>query len=391
MNNNNYIVIMAGGVGSRFWPMSTEAKPKQFLDVLGIGKSLLQQTVARFKSIAPANNILIVTSANYKQLVTEQCPELLESNILLEPCMRNTAPCIAYAAYKIKGVNPNANIVVAPSDHLITNEAEFVRIIENGLKFTANNDTLLTLGIQPHRPETGYGYIQADLINNGKLTINNKKEAVQIGSEGESCETMQNMAPNFPPSGGSEGGICKVASFKEKPNLETAKTYLSEGNYFWNSGIFLWSLKSILSAFENDLPEVATLFAKGESVYNTNKEQAFIDEMFPTCMNISIDYGIMEKADNIYVQPADFGWSDLGTWGSLWEKRERNQQGNTVVGEKVHVFESSNCIVNMPKDKKVVIQGLQDFIVVEDNDVLLICKKEEEQRIKEFRATVLED
>ena len=356
---------MAGGVGSRFWPMSTEEKPKQFLDVLGIGKTLLQQTVARFKTVAPADNILIVTSAKYKTLVAEQCPELLESNILLEPCMRNTAPCIAYAAYKIKGLNPNANIVVAPSDHLITNEAEFIRIIENGLDFTANNETLLTLGIQPHRPETGYGYIQA------------------------------NSEDLLPSSGGTQGsviterGVCKVAAFKEKPNLETAKEYLASGDFFWNSGIFLWSLKSIINAFENDLPEVADLFAKGECVYNTDQEQAFIDEMFPTCMNISIDYGVMEKADNIYVQPADFGWSDLGTWGSLWEKRERCEQGNTVVGDKVHVFESSNCIVNMPEGKKVVIQGLDDYIVVEDNETLLICKKEEEQRIKEFRAAVL--
>jgi mannose-1-phosphate guanylyltransferase len=376
MNNNNYIVIMAGGVGSRFWPMSTEEKPKQFLDVLGIGKTLLQQTVARFKTIAPAENILIVTSAKYKTLVTEQCPELLESNILLEPCMRNTAPCIAYAAYKIKGLNAKANMVVAPSDHLITNEAEFIRIIENGLEFTAANDTLLTLGIQPHRPETGYGYIQASpLINNDELGIKNS-------------ETDNRKLTNECSLSGVEGKLSKVAAFKEKPNLETAMEYLASGDFFWNSGIFLWSLKSILQAFENDLPEVATLFARGESVYNTNKEQAFIDEMFPTCINISIDYGIMEKADNIYVQPADFGWSDLGTWGSLWEKRERCEHGNTVVGEKVHVFESSNCIVNMPKNKKVVIQGLQDFIVVEDNDVLLICKKEEEQRIKEFREIV---
>jgi mannose-1-phosphate guanylyltransferase len=393
MNKNNYIVIMAGGVGSRFWPMSTEEKPKQFLDVLGIGKTLLQQTVARFKTVAPAENILIVTSSKYKELVIAQCPELLESNILLEPCMRNTAPCIAYAAYKIKGLNAKANIVVAPSDHLITNEAEFIRIIENGLDFTANNETLLTLGIQPHRPETGYGYIQASpAITNYELGIKNKKETSQISSE-----------DLLPPSGGTQGGvvtekgvttdngqpITKVIAFKEKPDLATAKSYLEAGNYFWNSGIFLWSLKSILKAFENDLPEVAVLFAKGESVYNTDQEQIFIDEMFPTCMNISIDYGVMEKANNIYVQPADFGWSDLGTWGSLWEKRERCEKGNTVVGDKVHVFESSNCIVNMPKGKKVVIQGLDDYIVVEDNEILLICKKEEEQRIKEFRAAVL--
>lgn len=380
---------MAGGVGSRFWPMSTEEKPKQFLDVLGIGKSLLQQTVARFQTIAPAENILIVTSAKYKQLVKEQCPELLESNILLEPCMRNTAPCIAYAAYKIKALNPDANIVVAPSDHLITNEAEFIRIIEYGLDFTANNDALLTLGIQPHRPETGYGYIQASpSINNEQLIINNK-EGVHIGSEGQSYETMPNAESTDNGQLTTDNPL-QVAAFKEKPNLETAKEYLAAGNYFWNSGIFLWSLKSILSAFESFVPEVADIFQKGEEFYNTDKEQAFIDEMFPTCTNISIDYAVMEKANNIFVQPADFGWSDLGTWGSLWEKRERNEAGNTVVGEKVHLFEADNCIVNMPKDKKVVIQGLQDYIVVEDNDVLLICKKEEEQRIKEFRAAVIE-
>ena len=389
MNNNNYIVIMAGGVGSRFWPMSTEEKPKQFLDVLGIGKTLLQQTVARFKTIAPAENILIVTSSKYKKLVIAQCPELLESNILLEPCMRNTAPCIAYAAYKIKSLNSDANIVVAPSDHLITNEAEFIRIIENGLDFTANNETLLTLGIQPHRPETGYGYIQADSITN--YDPDNYREGI-TNEKGTSQTSSESL---LPPLGGTQGGVlaergvCKVAAFKEKPDLKTAKEYLASGDFFWNSGIFLWSLKSIIKAFENDLPEVAALFAKGETLYNTDQEQAFIDEMFPTCMNISIDYAVMEKADNIYVQPADFGWSDLGTWGSLWEKRERCEQGNTIVGDKVHVFEASNCIVNMPKGKKVVIQGLDDYIVVEDNETLLICKKEEEQRIKEFRAAAL--
>jgi mannose-1-phosphate guanylyltransferase len=387
MNHNNYIIIMAGGVGSRFWPMSTEEKPKQFLDVLGIGKSLLQQTVARFKTVAPAENILIVTSAKYKALVAEQCPELLESNILLEPCMRNTAPCIAYAAYKIKALNADANIVVAPSDHLITNETEFIRIIENGLDFTANNDALLTLGIQPHRPETGYGYIQANSVDSNQSSVISKNP--NIGSEGEAYETMLN-AESTDNGQLTTDNPFKVAAFKEKPNLETAKEYLAAGNYFWNSGIFLWSLKSILSAFESFVPEVAAIFQKGEEFYNTDKEQAFIDEMFPTCTNISIDYAVMEKANNIFVQPADFGWSDLGTWGSLWEKRERNEAGNTVVGEKVHLFEAGNCIVNMPNDKKVVIQGLQDYIVVEDNEVLLICKKEEEQRIKEFRAAVIE-
>jgi len=347
MDNNTYLIIMAGGIGSRFWPMSTVDKPKQFLDVLGIGRTLLQQTVDRFKNICHSENILIVTSARYKVLVMEQCPELKESNILLEPCMRNTAPCIAYACYKIKASNPDANIVVAPSDHLITNEHEFIRVIEEGLTFTANNNALLTLGMHAHRPETGYGYIQ----------------------KGEESAYK---------------GINRVAAFKEKPNLVTAEIYLADGSYFWNSGIFLWSLSSIISAFEKDLPQLVSVFENG--IYNTYEEQSFIDEKFPTCENISIDYGIMEYAENIFVQPADFGWSDLGTWGSLYEKREQNNVGNAVVGDNVHLFESENCIVDVPSGKKVVLQGLNDYIVVESNDTLLICKKEEEQRIKEFQA-----
>lgn len=384
MNKNNYIIIMAGGIGSRFWPMSTVSKPKQFLDVLGVGKSLLQQTVDRFKSIAPGENILVVTSAKYKQLVQEQCPQLLESNILLEPCMRNTAPCIAYACSKIKGLCKDANIVVAPSDHLITKEEDFVRIIENGLAFTEKEDVLLTLGIEPHKPETGYGYIQAasPSINNEKLII---RKSDQIGSEGTSYEPMSDC-----PSGNTVAKPMQVQAFKEKPDLQTAKEYLHKGNYFWNSGIFLWSLSSISKAFDRHLPELKDIFRKGKQYLNTDKEQEFIDSMFPFCPSISIDYGIMEKADNIYVQPADFGWSDLGTWGSLWEKREKSEQGNTVVGDQTHLFDSSNCIVNMPLDKKVVIQGLENYIIVEENNTLLICKKEDEQRIKEFQKSVEE-
>lgn len=343
---NNYLVIMAGGIGSRFWPMSTENKPKQFLDVLGLGETLLQQTVRRFSSICKPEHILIVTSANYKELVQEQCPQLLESNILLEPCMRNTAPCIAYASYKIKKENPEANIIVAPSDHLITNETEFVKIITEGLAFTQSNDALLTLGILPHKPETGYGYIQA-----------NKGDVQPL----------------------------KVEAFKEKPNLETAKEYVEAGNFYWNSGIFIWSLKSIISAFESYLPKLSELFEKGETFYNTPKEQDFINTEFPTCENISVDYGIMENAQNIYVQPADFGWSDLGTWGSLWEQQDKDMSKNAVVGENVHLFEVSNSVIHVPNDKKVVIQGLDNCIIVEENGTLLICKKEEEQRIKEFK------
>lgn len=341
---------MAGGIGSRFWPMSTPETPKQFLDILGTGKTMIQQTVSRFGDLVPMENIFVVTSKKYKAIVQEQLPEISDSQVLLEPCMRNTAPCIAYAVYKIYKRNPEANIVVAPSDHLITNENGFQEVIGKGLEFTANENVLLTLGIKPHRPETGYGYIQAD------------------------AETQT--------------GINKVAAFKEKPDLDTAKNYLAEGNFFWNAGIFLWSVKSIKQALENHLPQVTEIFKKGNELFDTDKEQNFIDEYFPTCENISVDYGIMERAENIYVMPADFGWSDLGTWGSLWEKRQRDNSGNSVTGNEVFLFDCEDSIINVPDNRKVVLQGLKDFIVVEANGVFMVCKKEDEQRIKEFRATV---
>ncbi|GET28139.1 mannose-1-phosphate guanylyltransferase [Prolixibacter sp. SD074] len=363
MNTNNYLVIMAGGIGSRFWPMSTAEKPKQFLDILGTGKTLLQQTVHRFRNIVPAENIYIVTSANYQQLALEQIPELNASQVLLEPCMRNTAPCIAYAAWKINRQNPEANIVVAPSDHLITDEPQFEQVIQTGLDFTAANDTLLTLGMKPHRPETGYGYIQADQKGN------------QFSPE---------------PSGlNSPFSIHTVAAFKEKPNRKTAQQYLNEGSYYWNSGIFIWSVPSIMKAIRSYLPDIAKIFDKGKDAYYTEHEQTFINEHFPSCPKISVDYGIMEKADNIFVLPADFGWSDLGTWGSLWEKRERNNDGNTIVGSGVHLFECADTIVHVPNERPMVLQGLDGYIVVEANGVLLICKKEEEQRIKDFRESVI--
>ncbi|GET33746.1 mannose-1-phosphate guanylyltransferase [Prolixibacter bellariivorans] len=352
MNTNNYLVIMAGGIGSRFWPMSTAEKPKQFLDVLGTGKPLLQQTVHRFRNIVPAENIYIVTSANYQELVLEQIPGLTAGQVLLEPCMRNTAPCIAYAAWKINQQNPEANIVVAPSDHLITDETQFEQVIQTGLNFTAANDTLLTLGMKPHRPETGYGYIQANEERN-------------------------------------ELSIHPVKAFKEKPNRETAQQYLAEGSYYWNSGIFIWSVQSIMNAIRSYLPEIAEIFEQGKNIFYTGKEQAFINQNFPACPKISVDYGIMEKADNIFVLPADFGWSDLGTWGSLWEKRDRNSDGNTVVGSGVHLFECSDTIVHVPNERPMVLQGLDGYIVVEANGVLLVCKKEEEQRIKDFRESVI--
>lgn len=347
---NNYLVIMAGGIGSRFWPMSTKETPKQFLDILGTGETMIQQTVSRMGDIIPSDNIYVVTSVNYKQLVKEQLPYIPESNILLEPCMRNTAPCIAYACCKIYNKDIKANIVVAPSDHLVTETLEFKKIIKEGLEFTKDQDVLLTLGITPHRPETGYGYIQSgDKFNST---------------------------------------ISQVAAFKEKPDLEIAKSYVASGNYFWNSGIFIWSAKSIMGAFDRYLPEISKLFKSGSELYNTDREQDFIDDKFPTCEKVSIDYGVMERADNIFVLPASFGWSDLGTWGSLWEKGSKDYQGNSVVGEKVHLFECNNTIVTVPNDRAVVLQGLDNFIVAEANGVLMICKKEEEQRIKEFSAVV---
>ncbi len=341
---------MAGGIGSRFWPMSTAKTPKQFLDILGTGKTMIQQTVGRFGDLIPMENIFIVTSKNYKEIVQEQLPEISDSQVLLEPCMRNTAPCIAYAAYKINKRNPDANIVVAPSDHLITDESGFRKIIQKSLDFTSKDEVLLTLGIQPHRPEIGYGYIQAD-------------SEVEIG-------------------------VNKVAAFKEKPNIDTAKEYLAEGNFFWNAGIFIWSAKSVIKAINNHLPAVAEIFQKGIDVYDTDNEQSFIDEYFPTCENISVDYGIMERADNIYVMPADFGWSDLGTWGSLWEKRQKDEQGNSIVGDQVHLFECKDTIVTVPEGRSVVLQGLNDYIVTEANGVFMVCKKEDEQRIKEFQKGV---
>lgn len=340
---------MAGGIGSRFWPMSTEDKPKQFIDVLGTGKTLLQQAILRYKKICPLENILVVTSTKYKVLILEQCPELKESNILLEPCMRNTAPCIAYACYKIKSMNPFANIVVSPSDLWVTNEEKFVGIIEQGLYFTLKNDALLTLGIRPHRPETGYGYIlSSDQQINGF------------------------------------DSLYKVKAFKEKPDLETAKEYLRDGRYLWNSGIFIWTINSIIKAFEIFLPEVADFFSKGECFYNTDNEQSYIDNVYPQCVNISIDYGIMEKTDDIYVKSADFGWSDLGTWGSLYEKLERDPYGNSIVGNNVKVIESESCMVHTSGKCQIVIQGLRDYIIVEQNGVFLVCKRGDEQRIKEF-------
>jgi len=351
MKTNNYCIIMAGGQGTRFWPLSRNAKPKQFLDILGTGKTLLQQTYMRFVSICPDENIYIVTNKNYKELVEEQLPQIKSANILLEPLRRNTAPCIAYANYRIKLENPEANIIVAPSDHLILNEQEFVRVVEQALEYTEKNDALLTLGIKPSRPETGYGYIQ--------ISYAEKTDIKEIG-------------------------ITKVKTFTEKPEYDMARIFFESGEFFWNSGIFVWSLSAINKAFETYLPDVSELFQKGMKKYNTPEEIEFIDETYAECRNISIDYGIIEKAKNIYVLCADFGWSDLGTWGSLYENSTKDENINAIISGEVFTYDTSSCIVNIPKNRLAVIQGLKDYIVVESEGVLLICSKAEEQKIRQF-------
>lgn len=348
--SHNHLVIMAGGVGSRFWPMSTESKPKQFIDVLGVGRSLMQLTYDRFKGICPAENVWIVTNAAYVDIVTEQLPEISRKNILSEPCRRNTAPCIAYVSWRIKIQDPDANIVVTPSDHVVMNIQEFQRVIGSALQFAGETDAIITLGMKPTRPETGYGYIQADL----------------------SRQSMRNSE------------IFAVESFREKPNLETAKEYITHNYYFWNAGIFVWNVRTIVNAFRMYQPLIAATFEDMIPVYGTESEQQVVDEKYPTCENISVDYAILEKADEIYVFPADFGWSDLGTWGSLHTLTEKDSDRNALISKNVKMFESSNCIVNVEGAKQVAIQGLDGYIVAERDGRLLICKLSEEQRIKEF-------
>ena len=348
--NNNYCVIMAGGVGSRFWPLSRKTKPKQFLDILGTGRTLIQQTYDRCSNFIPKENFLIVTGDGYKELVKEQLPELMNEQILHEPFRRSTAPCLAYAAYKIKTKTPDANLVVAPSDHLIVREEEFERQIMNGLEFVEKNNALLTLGIKPNRPETGYGYIQVD----NKVDFNG----------------LNNLH--------------KVKTFTEKPDLQMAKVFLESGEFFWNSGIFLWSLPTILAALGTYLPDISSLFENGSKYYDTEDEKSFIKKTYSECKGISIDYGIMEKAKNVYVLTADFGWTDLGTWGSLYDNKEKDGKGNVLNGENVLTYDTSNCIINISDEKVAVLQGLDGYIVAETSDTLMICRKEDEQQIKQF-------
>jgi len=342
---------MAGGIGSRFWPLSRSGKPKQFLDILGIGESLLQSTYRRFRKIMPAENILVVTNKEYGDHVKEQLPEMPEENILLEPMRRNTAPCIAYAAYSILRKDPDAVMVAAPSDHLIMREDEFIKCVEEGLQFVSSHDVLLTMGIKPDRPETGYGYIQA---NGGK--------AIEYG----------------------KSVFRKVKTFTEKPNEELAKVFLESGEFYWNSGIFFWSVKAIIKAYDNYLPEVGNSFRAGMHMYGTVDEQAFIEKTYSVCSNISIDYGVMEKAENVYVFISDIGWSDLGTWGSLFDLKEKDKHNNAMVGENIFLYDVTNSLVSVSKGKLVALQGLDNYIVVESNDFLLICRKNDEQRIKQI-------
>lgn len=342
---HNYCIIMAGGVGSRFWPFSRNNRPKQFLDFFGTGRSLLQLTFDRVRHLVPAENILIVSNVIYKDLILEQLPEIKADQILSEPNRRNTAPCIAYAVNRIKAMTDKANIIVAPSDHLILKETDFLDTIRTGLDFIEANSCLLTLGIKPSRPETGYGYIQID--------------------EGDT-------------------NLRRVKTFTEKPNAELAQIFFETGEFFWNSGIFLWNLQTIVKAFDELLPEVAVKFKAGEAFFNTPNEQAFIDEMYPSCPNISIDYGIMEKASNVHVLCSDFGWTDLGTWGSLYEMSPKDEFENVTLKCKTVFYESESNIVALPTEKLAVIQGLNDYIIAESDNVLLICKKDEEQRIRQY-------
>jgi mannose-1-phosphate guanylyltransferase len=340
---------MAGGVGTRFWPISKTSHPKQFLDFLSTGRTLIQQTYSRFLKIVPPENIFVVTNEAYREIIKKQIPGITDSQILGEPTMRNTAPCIAYAMYRINKINPEANCVIAPSDHLIMDETEFTRIINLAFDFTEKHDALVTLGIKPSRPDTGYGYIQF--------------------------------------FGSIKNGICKVKTFTEKPTLEIAKEFLESGEFLWNAGIFVWKTRTILKEIENLIPDIATVFQKGIDLLNTKDEAEFINTNYPTCENISIDYGVMEKADNVHVIPADFGWSDLGTWGSVYEQHKKDANGNTITGKNVSTYETNNCVVHIQDPNKLfVIKGIDNAIIIESDNVVLICNKDKEQEIKSIVA-----
>lgn len=351
MNKHHYVAIMAGGIGSRFWPMSRTNYPKQFLDILNTGKTLIQSTYDRFASFIPEENIYVVTSNEYINIVKKQLPQIPLQNILGEPSRKNTAPCIAYISFKLLEKDPHASLIVAPSDHLILDTIAFKKVSLEALAFVNKHNAFITLGIKPTYPNTGYGYIQYE------------QHAVT-------------------------DNVFKVKTFTEKPNLDLAKTFLASGEFLWNAGIFVWQVKNIISAFEKYMPEMYDVFAAEKSNFNTTEENKAIQRIYPQCTNISIDFGIMEKADNVYVIPSSFGWSDLGTWNSAYENLEKDYLGNAVAGENVIVFDAHRNMVHNNNDKLVVLQGLEDYIVVDTKDVLLICKKEKEQEIKEYVAEV---
>lgn len=349
MFENSYCIIMGGGIGSRFWPSSRENKPKQFLDIFGTGRSLLQMTFDRFATFIPTKNILVVTNEIYRDQVLEQLPSLSPNQILLEPLRRNTAPCIAYACYHIQALNPQANIVVSPSDHLILNEKQFSKDVQSALSYVERHSELVTLGVRPSRPETGYGYIQ-------------------MGKQKADNEAFHN-----------------VKTFTEKPNLEMAQIFLDSGEFLWNSGMFIWNIQTITSALRQHLPELCSLLDEGAGLYATEGEHDFIKEAFPRSQSISIDFGVMEKADNVTVLPVDFGWADLGTWGSLYELKDKDEQRNVTLHANSAFYEAHGNIVSMENpDSLVIVQGIDDCIIAHSNKVLLICKKDQEQRIKEF-------
>ena len=351
MNKHNYVVIMAGGIGSRFWPMSRTGFPKQFLDILNTGKTLIQWSFERFASFIPRENIYVVTSQEYISIVKEQLPEIPEENILGEPSRKNTAPCIAYISFKINQKDPKASLIVAPADHIILDTTGFHKVCVEALTFVNKHNAFITLGIKPTSPNTGYGYIQYE------------QHAI-IDS------------------------VYKVKTFTEKPNLELAKTFVSSGEFLWNAGIFVWQIKNVLTAFEQYLPEMYEVFAAEKEKFNTSEEDKALNEIYPQCTNISIDFGIMEKADNVYVIPSSFGWSDLGTWNSAYENLEKDEFGNAVASDNVITIEATNCMVHAPKEKLLLLQGMDNYIVVDTHDVLLVCKKDKEQEIKEYVAEV---
>ncbi|MEI6947547.1 mannose-1-phosphate guanylyltransferase [Paraflavisolibacter sp. H34] len=352
-NKHIYVAIMAGGIGSRFWPVSRVDHPKQFIDILGTGKTMIQQTVDRFRKIIPLENILVVTAREYVDITKEQLPELPAENIISEPFRKNTAPCIALISFKLAQLDPEAALIVSPADHLILDGDKFLNICGDALQFADEHNALVTLGIKPTYPNTGYGYIQH-----------------------EDAEEVPGV------------GVYKVKTFTEKPNLELAKTFIASGDFLWNSGIFIWKVSHILEAFHRHLPEIYELFSAEKEAFGTADENAVIESIYPQCTSISIDFGIMEKAENVYVIPASFGWSDLGTWNSAWENMEKDYLENAVAGNKVMVVDANKCVIHVPDDKLVVLQGLNNYIVVDTKDVLLICQKEKEQEIKQYVSEV---